>query len=394
MLPSWETVFTTSHSLLGQQRCTNEVSSHCSLNTYEDTPMARLFHPLLVAIASSTDRQLAKYIEYLKAENQILRARLPKHIHTTPAERKILLKYGKAVGAAIKELITIVTPRTFYRWLAEENSGRKKPVHPKGGRRKPAELRKQIINIAETTGFGYTRILGELYKLGIKSVSRQTIRNILKEEGINPKPARHGDDSWAEFLNRHGKTLWAIDFFSMNTITRKGIKQLYVLIFICQQTREVIASPSTEHPNSARVKEQAEFFLEETADREDQPKLMIRDRDTKFSKEFNQALKDGGVTPIPLPPKSPNLNGRCERVIGTIKYECLLRFIIFGKRHLDYLVAEFVDYYNHTRSHMERGHLPPLLDEEPEEIATIKLSEIEVKEYVGGLVKSFEQKAA
>ena len=80
------------------------------------------------------------------------------------------------------------------------------------------------------------------------------------------------------------------------------------------------------------------------------------------------------------------MNGRCERIIGTIKWECLNKFIIFGKQHLDYLVSEFVDYYNHHRSHMERDWLPPVR-EEPEEVATLKMDQIEVKEYVGGLVK-------
>ena len=88
-----------------------------------------------------------------------------------------------------------------------------------------------------------------------------------------------------------------------------------------------------------------------------------------------------------------NANGKCERVVQTIKYEALLKFIIFGKRHLDYLVAEFVDYYNHRRSHMERDHLPPIR-EEPDEVETLKIDQIEVKSYVGGLIKSFERKAA
>jgi hypothetical protein len=94
-----------------------------------------------------------------------------------------------------------------------------------------------------------------------------------------------------------------------------------------------------------------------------------------------------------LPKASPNLNGRCERVIGTIKWECLSRFIIFGKRHLDYLVAEFFDYYNTTRSSMVRDHLPPIR-EQPDEVATLKLNQVEVRSHVGGLVKSFARKAA
>jgi len=76
--------------------------------------MNKIYHRLLALIASATDNELAKYVEYLKHENKILRARLPKQVHTTYAERQTLLKYGKVIGRAIEELITIVTPTSFY----------------------------------------------------------------------------------------------------------------------------------------------------------------------------------------------------------------------------------------------------------------------------------------
>lgn len=82
--------------------------------------MTRIFHPLLALIASATDRELAKYVEYLKEENKILRARIPGQVHTRRHERERLLKFGKVIGRAIEELITIVSPATFYRWLREE----------------------------------------------------------------------------------------------------------------------------------------------------------------------------------------------------------------------------------------------------------------------------------
>ena len=151
--------------------------------------MSKIFHPLLALIASSTDRELAKYIQFLKEENKILRARVPGQIHTRPGERERMLKFGKAIGRAIEELITIVTPGTFYRWLREED-GKSKVKNPKGAQRKPREIRELVIQIAKATGFGYTRIIGELRKLGIKKISRQTVRNILKEEGIEPGPER------------------------------------------------------------------------------------------------------------------------------------------------------------------------------------------------------------
>ena len=90
---------------------------------------------------------------------------------------------------------------------------------------------------------------------------------------------------------------------------------------------------------------------------------------------------------------SPNLNGRVERFIQTIKYECLFKFILFGQRHLDHVVSEFVDYYNGRRSHMERDHLPPIR-KTPDEVFSVTRDKIEIRSYVGGLVQSFERKAA
>ena len=305
---------------------------------------------------------------------------------------KGLLKFGKVIGRAIEELMTIVSPSTFYRWVRDENKDKPTTKNPKGGQRKPKEIRELVIEVAKTTGFGYTRIIGEMRKLGIKNISRQTVRNILKEEGIEPGPDRTSDN-WDTFIERHAKTLWAVDFFSVKTVTSRGLKDMYVLVWLCMTTREVIASEATEHPNSAWVEKQADLFVDQTVGRDDKPSIVMHDKDTKFTKEFTAKLKDRGVRTNSLPKASPNLNGRCERIIGTIRWECLDKFIVFGKRHLDYLVSEFVAYYNNHRSHMERDWLPPIR-EEPDEVDTLKLDQIEVKSYVGGLVKGFERKAA
>lgn len=270
--------------------------------------MTKIFHPLLALIASATDRELAKYVEYLKEENKILRARVPGQIHTKPSERERLIKLGKALGKAIEELITIVTPATFYRWLRNEDNNAK-PENPKGGQRKPREIRELVIEIAKTTGFGYTRIIGELRKLGIKKVSRQTVRNILKEEGIEPGPERK-NDCWENFIKRHAETLWGCDFFSVKTVTKRGLRDMYVLVFLCLETREAIISEATEHPNSAWVVQQTEMFLEETRGREKKPDIVMHDMDSKFTKEFVAKLEENGVRTNMLPKASPNLNGR------------------------------------------------------------------------------------
>ena len=353
--------------------------------------MTKIFHPLLALIASASNNELAKYVEFLKEENKILRARIPGQIHTRPDERSRLVKLGKALGQAIEELITLVAPSTFYRWCQEEKFG-KKAKNPKGGQRKPRELRELVIEIAKTTGFGYTRIVGEIRKLGIKGISRQTIRNILKEEGIKPGPDRTSD-CWDNFVKRHAETLWAVDFFSVKTVTTRGLQDMYLLAFLCLSSREVIVTSSTQHPNSAWVVEQTKEFLDQTMNREQKPSIVMHDRDTKFTKDFTATLKAKGVRTNVLPIASPNLNGRVERFIQTIKYECLFRFILFGQRHLDHVVSEFVDYYNGRRSHMERGHLPPI-QVVPEEVPKLNRDQIMVRSYVGGLVQSFERKAA
>ena len=116
--------------------------------------MTKIFHPLLALIASATDKELAKYVQYLKEENKILRARIPGQIHTRPAERERLLKFGKPLGRAIEELMTVVSPKTFYRWVREGSGSKNRK--PKGGQRKPREIRELVLQIATTTGFGYT----------------------------------------------------------------------------------------------------------------------------------------------------------------------------------------------------------------------------------------------
>lgn len=146
--------------------------------------MTKLFHPLLALIASASDSELAKYVEYLKHENKILRARLPKQVHTTYRERQTFVKYGKTLGRAIEELISIVTPTSFYRWVREAREGKPRPKKPNGGQRKKKEIRQLVLMIATDSEFGLTRVIGELRKLGIKNISRQTVRNTLKEHSI------------------------------------------------------------------------------------------------------------------------------------------------------------------------------------------------------------------
>ncbi len=112
---------------------------------------SRFINPLLLLLVTASRGHLAKQIQYLKAENEVLRARLPEHIRTTPAERAKLLKFGKPLGSAIQDLITIVHPRTFARWVARESG----QIQPRSLRRRrtPEQIRALVIRIARETGW-------------------------------------------------------------------------------------------------------------------------------------------------------------------------------------------------------------------------------------------------
>ncbi len=123
--------------------------------------MKWFMHPLLALIANATEAELAKYVEFLKVENQILRDRLPKRIETTEAERDKLIKVGRPLGHKVKQLISIVTPRTFLRWVQAEEESRlkekEKPTKlktPQGGNRKPEEIRELVTKVRKETGWG------------------------------------------------------------------------------------------------------------------------------------------------------------------------------------------------------------------------------------------------
>lgn len=221
--------------------------------------MTGLYQRFLLLLAAATDRELATHVQYLKEENRILRSKLPDRITVTPQERQRLVRFGLAVGNAIKDLITIVSPRTVLRWV-NGDSPRTAASPRKPGRPRTAEaIRDLVLRLARETGWGYTRILGELKKLGIRSVSRTTVVNILREAGLDPGPKR-GEGTWSEFLTRHAQTLWACDFFSTKVWTTAGLVEMYVLVFLHLGGRRLVITGMTLNPDAAWMAQQARNF--------------------------------------------------------------------------------------------------------------------------------------
>lgn len=359
--------------------------------------MSRIFHPIFYLLASVTQKELARYIQYLKTENRILRDKLPKRITVTPLERQRLLKAGRELGKAINELITIVTPRTFARWLkaeSESTSGDKKPTRKPGRPRTADEIRALVVRIAKENGWGFSRVLGELAKLGIH-LSRQTVKNIIKAHGLDPGPKR-GEGTWDEFLKIHAATLWQCDFLTVRTWTCRGLVELYLLVFLNVGSRKVWISAPTAHPNGAWVAQQGRNFGSEAAAMNLSATILIHDHDAKLTREFDGILRDNGIQVKKPAPRSPNLNAYVERFIQTLRVECLDHFVILGERHLRHLVKEFVAHYHAERPHQSLDNRP--LTGTPPSSETTLLppapNDVVCHERLGGLLKHYTRRAA
>lgn len=358
--------------------------------------MGRLLQPLLVYLSVATDRELARQIQFLKEENRILRGRLPDRITVTPQERRRLVKFGRGLGAAIQELITIVSPRTFARWLSgEKRPSRTKRADAKPGRPKTAdEICKLVVQLAQETGWGYTRILGELKKLGV-TVSRSTVVAILKEHGLDPGPKR-GEGTWREFVERHRETLWACDFFSKKVWTKAGLVDVFVLFFIHVGTRRVHIAGAITNPDEAWVVQQARNMSMVFAEQAASPTHLIMDMDTKFTARFRATLESDGIEVVRVGPRKPNLNAFAERFVQSIKVECLDHFVFFGIDHLYHVVSKYVDFYNRHRPHQGRDNktLPMATDGSDPATIPFNAGRIECQSELGGLLRHYYCKAA
>jgi len=186
--------------------------------------------------------------------------------------------------------------------------------------------------------WGSPRILGELRKLGI-AVAKSTV------ETYRVHPRRPPSPSWRAFLKTHVTELVALDFFTVPTV---GFKVLFVLIVLAHDRRKVLHFNVTEHPTAQWTAQQPiEVFPWETA-----PKYLLRDRDAVYGEGFQRRVANLGVEPVLTAPRSPWQNAYVERLIGSIRRECLDHVIVLNEGHLRRVVASYFHYYHRWRTHL------------------------------------------
>jgi transposase InsO family protein len=242
-----------------------------------------------------------------------------------------------------------------------------------------------VLQLArENPRWGYQRVAGELAKLG-RSVSPSTVRRVLAGAGLRPAPRRSGP-TWREFLRQQAASMLACDFFTIETAF---LRRYYVLFFIELASRRVHFAGCTANPSGRWVAQQARNFAY-TRQLED-VRLLIHDRDSKFSAAFDEVFRSEAIKVILTPLQAPRANAHAERFVRTVRAECLDWLLIIGPRHLERVARTFVEHYNRERPHRSLALRPP----DPVKLApSPPAGRIRRRDRLGGLLHEYYRAAA
>ncbi|MDQ3699707.1 MAG: integrase core domain-containing protein [Chloroflexota bacterium] len=259
--------------------------------------------------------------------------------------------------------------RLFWRWKARPRCGRP---------RLSPEVRELIAVMARDNPlWGSERIRGELLKLGIV-VSKRSVQQY-RQRGP-ARPPGQPSQVWRTFLSNHRPQLWAADLLTVHTAT---LRTLYVLLFIAHDRRQLLHVNVTAHPTAAWVWRQ---LIDATAWGR-RPRFLVRDRDRVYGGDFVPRANRLGIATVLTPVRAPRANAVAERVIGTLRRECLDHLIILNAPHLRAVLAEFVRYYNQLRPHRTLGL------ETPQPMPRSLTGTLYVRPVLGGLHHTYERAA-
>jgi putative transposase len=336
---------------------------------------------LLATLSSICRSRAALQVENVALRHQIgvLRRSMRKRPKLTPVDRLLwvwlsrIWRDWRSALAIVKPETVVAWHRTGFRlfWTWKVRCGQ--PGRPLIS----SEVRNLIRRMCrQNPGWGAPRIHGELLKLGIdigeSSVSKYMVR-------CRKPPSQ----TWRTFLENHLTQLVSIDFFTVPTIR---FQVLYVFLVLAHDRRRILHFNVTAHPTAEWTGQQ----LRDAFPFDQLPRYLLRDRDAIFGNDFRRQVRDMGIREVLSAPRSPWQRAYVERVIGSIRRECLDHVIVFHETSLRRTLASYVEYYHRSRTHLSLGKDCP----EPRPIQPPGMGPIVALPLMGGLHHRYERRAA
>jgi transposase InsO family protein len=285
----------------------------------------------------------------------------------------------RRVWSGWQDRLVVVKPRTviawhragfrlYWRWKSRSKGGRPR-IDP--------EIRELIRRLwRDNPTWGSPHIRAELAKLGL-TASDSTVRQ------YRPKTRKPPSQKWRTFLKNHASDIVAIDFFVVPTIS---FRLLYVFVVLAHDRRRILYLNVTASPSARWTGQQViEAFPYDTA-----PKYLVRDRDRIYGAEFVSRVNSMGIEQVVTAYRSPWQNSYCERVIGTLRRECVDHVIVLGERHLRGILHDFLQYYHESRTHQGLDDDCP----EPRAVEPPEMGNVIAFPVLGGLHHRYSRRAA
>jgi putative transposase len=323
----------------------------------------------------------------LEAENAVLRHQLRvlrRTVKRPPLGRRdrVLLAAASRLLPRDRWAVFLVSPQTLLRWHRElvrrkwsylDRLPGRPPLNP--------AVRELVIRLGrENPKWGCVRIQGELRKLGVR-VGATTIRSLLRGAGLGPAP-RRGGPSWADFLRAQADGIVACDFFTVETT---WLRTLYVLFFVEHGSRRVRLAGVTANPDGFWMRQQARNLAVE--ERLKNVRFLIHDRDSKFSGQFDEIVGGEGVRVIRTPVRAPKANAVAERWVRSVRNECLDHMLVFGRRHLEQILRDYLNHYNMERPHRSLALAAP--SQTLQEVRGSPPTDVCRRDVLGGLIHEY-----
>ncbi len=300
--------------------------------------VSRWCKPLPAVPLVGTIADLARSKSQLVAENLLLRQQLlvlnrsGKRPRCTRADRALIVVLARKVQHW-RETLLIIRPETALRWqraglrLFWKSKSHATSQEPRIAAETVALIKEMAAN---NRLWGADRIRGELLKLGI-AVAKRTIQRHMRQA----RPSPHDRQTWATFLGNHAGEIWACDFVQVSDV---WFQPLFAFVITELGSRRIVHVGVTQAPTDAWAAQQ----LREATPFGTAPKYLIRDNDAKYGPRFDAVAAGSGIAPLRTPIRAPRANAMCERLIGSLRRECLDHILLVSEAHLRRILHEYV----------------------------------------------------